>query len=256
MSYVWKGATLSLVAQEPYFDASSGESGAEVTYSGTQGAIYGLTPGYKAQGISFRISQSGPVHIITARIPDSIVSDLPPDRYEITTTSQDKDIFEHPDVIAEMNAFDSTLTEGQKTYRKLAEENVDKNFATDVVDGTYPLYDNVIRHLKAGVTGFQIDFLTIRRFRVLSIEYAGGAGAFSLSAGSYIYTTAQLQLPDGVAFTLPATPTAPSSDFAWGWRNTGQRVEIVGSNAEQTIELVFAPWSTLAYAPSVGNLSW
>jgi hypothetical protein len=36
----------------------------------------------------------------------------------------------------------------------------------------------------------------------------------------------------------------------------GQRVEIVGNYAEQVVELVFAPWSLLAYEPSTVNLNW
>ena len=117
MSEIWKGTVGPvLLAEEPMHEASTGESAVDVTYQGSRNAIFGLTPGFEAQGVSYRISQSGPVYTLTARIPTSLgVIETPPDRYEISTESQDKDIFEHPLVVYEMNIYDPSLVEGAKT---------------------------------------------------------------------------------------------------------------------------------------------
>ena len=120
----------------------------------------------------------------------------------------------------------------------------------------YPLFKNVVRHLRSGVTGYQIDFVTLRRFRQIDLTYAYAGGKMSLSDGQIVYSTAQLNLPSNVTFTLPSTPSDPSADFSWGWRLRGQRVELQGNYAEQVVELVFAPWSTLAYTNATGNLDW
>lgn len=254
MSEIWKGTVGPvLVAEEPQYDASTGDGSVIVTYQGSRNAIYGMTPGFASQGVSYQISQSGPVYTLSARIPVSTgMTEVPPDRYEISTESQDKDIFENPTVIADAEAYDAALATNAKTYRKRAEDAVSEY---DI--GPTATFQSVVRHLKGGVTGYQIDFITLRRFRKCSLEYGyGSAGKIYLDSGLYIYTTAQLNLPQDVAFSLPATPSDPSTDYSWGWRKRGQRVDIVGNYAEQTVELVFAPWSTLLYEDATGNLDW
>ena len=74
--------------------------------------------------------------------------------------------------------------------------------------------------------------------------------------GLLIYSTAQLGVPDVIYFALPGTPPDISALAHWGWRKRSQRVELVGSFVEQTVELAFAPWSTLAYANSGSDLAW
>ncbi len=256
MSARWKGyGGVTLVSREPAFEAESGVEVEDRFYAGSQSAIFGLGVTLKAQGISFRINKiDGPVYGLSARIPINEPTQEVLDRYEITTEAQEKSIFELPGVMAEIAAFDDIAAEGSTTYRERAELAVGKAPGASVI--TSPLFLSVVRHLKSGVTGYQIDFVCLRRFRQVDLSYAYAGGQITLDTGFYIYTTNQLQLPAGVAFNLPATPAAPSSDYQWGWRKRGQRVEIVGNYAEQTVELVFAPWSLLAYTTSGGNLAW
>lgn len=254
MSAIWKGTVGPVVvSEEIYHDAETGNVSVDITYQGSRDAIFGLSVEFENQRVSFQTSQSGPVHTLTARIPTIInTGEAPPDRYEISTESMDKDIFEHPTILTDSEDYDSALASNADTYRKRAED------AVSVYDiGPTSTFQSVVRHLKGGVTGFQIDFLVLRRFRKVALEYGyGAAGRITLDSGLYIYTTGQLNLPQSVAFTLPSTPAAPSSDYSWGWRKRGQRVEIVGNYAEQTVELVFAPWSTLLYSDASGNLDW
>lgn len=259
MSEIWKGTVGPvLLAEEPMHEASTGESAVDVTYQGSRNAIFGLTPGFEAQGVSYRISQSGPVYTLTARIPTALgIPETPPDRYEISTESTDKSIFEHPGVVAEMLTYDGLISEDAETYKARAERFVSKGLSYDLTDVGYPLFGKVVRHLRNSASGFQIDFLVLRRFRKVALDYGNSpVGRISLDSGLFIYSTGQLNLPQDIAFTLPATPSDPSSDYSWGWRKRGQRVEIMGNYAEQTVELVFAPWSTLLYEDATGDLSW
>lgn len=255
MSAIFKGqAGVILVAEEPAHDADSGTDMFDTTWAGSRAAIFGLATDLRAQGISFRTTQSGPVYMLTARVPTVQPDEVPPDRYEISTEAVDKSVFEIPEAIAESQVYDGLLPEGAETYKQWAEQTAatKRNF----VAGTWPIQEAIVRHLKAGVTGFQIDFVVLRRFRQCPIEYANSAGRFTLDANNYIYTTGQLNLPSSVAFITPAFPADPSVDFAWGWKRRSQRVEIVGDYAEQTVELVLAPWSTLAYEVATSPLNW
>jgi hypothetical protein len=258
MSAIWKGTVGPVVvSEEIHHESETGNVSVDITYQGSRDAIFGLSVEFENQRVSFQTSQSGPVHTLTARIPTIInTGEAPPDRYEISTEAQDKDIFEHPLIVYEMNIYDPSVSAEAKTYRKLALDFVEKG--TEAFNNAvYPNFGNLIRHLKSGVTGYQIDFLVLRRFRKVALDYGyGSAGRIGLDSGLYIYSTSQLNLPQSVAFSLPATPSAPSTDYGWGWRKRGQRVDIVGNYAEQTVELVFAPWSTMLYADATGNLDW
>lgn len=250
----YQGVTLH--AEEPYFDAETGSLWVDVTYKGSRNGILDVGGDMRAQGVSYQCSQDGPVHTLRAKVPTIINTENPQDRYEITTEAQDKSIFEHPDAIAAADGWDSTIAEGDDTWRKSIEDAVEAD-GTGLFRGVNDTVEGkVIRALRAGVTGWQIDFIVLRRFRQVAIEYAQNAGKISLDDGQYIYTTAQLNLPQTVYFNLPDTPADPSDDYKWGWRKRGQRVEIVGNFAEQTVELVFAPWSLFLYTESSAALAW
>lgn len=251
---IFKGyAGVTVNAEEPFYDAETDTLVVDVTYKGARNAIFDVGNDLQAQGVSYQCSQDGPVYSLRARLGTNIGVDTPPDRYEISTEAQDKSIFEHPSAIQAANEYDSALTsDGAETWREVAEKAVSER----VSGATSGVIGSVIRHLRTGVTGWQVDFIVLRRFRQVSLEYAQAAGKITLDDGQYIYTTAQLALPETVYFNLPTTPSDPSDDYSWGWRKRGQRVEIVGNFAEQTVELVFAPWSTFLYSNASGNLSW
>jgi hypothetical protein len=257
MSAIFKGyAGVVVHAEEPYFDAENGSLWVDVTYQGGRANIFGVMADLQAQDVSYRVSQDGPVFTLTARFPTIVNTDTPADRYEITTESQDKSIFEHPLALAAADEWDFTIQEGESSWRQSIEDALEAE-GTGLFSGKNDTTEGkVIRHLRGGVTGWQIDFLVLRRFRQVALQYANAAGKIGLDDGQFIYSTAQLSLPAGVAFSLPSTPAAPSDDYAWGWRKRGQRVEIVGNFAEQTVELVFAPWSTFLYTNASGNLAW
>lgn len=260
MSANFKGRqNASLISEEPAFDAETGATQFDQTFAGSKEVIFGLARSFEEDGISYRVSNTGPVYSIVARVPQ--IQSIPPDRYEISTESQDKSIFEHPDVIFDAADYDEAVGSGAQFYRDLCEKSVhepqqinDGNFSDPV--NQRATMEKVIRHLKNGATGFQIDFIVLRRFRQVDIKFANAGGKFNLADSSLLYSTAQLNLPQEVAFQLPASPADPSTDYSWRWKRRGQRVELVGTLVEQTVELVFAPWSTLLYTNATGDLNW
>jgi len=123
---------------------------------------------------------------------------------------------------------------------------------------TEAIFELVVQSLRDGVTSYETDYVVMRRFRRLSQDFAiGASGKFDLDTSLLLYTTAQLGVPNNVAFVLPAAP-ADFGDgmYKWRWKRRSQRVEIVGGYVEQTVEFLFAPWSTLFYSDSGNAFAW
>ena len=248
-----KGTALPvLVSDNPTYISETRQFIREVEYRGPEDAIRGLQQQFIDAGYTYRITNDGPVYSIFISIVDQVV-DEQLDRWEVFTESTEKSLFELDEVVAVAEAYDNGLQDGDQTYRIIIENAVtSKNSSLDVGTG---LSSVLVRHLRAGVTGWQLDLVGLRRTR--SIQ-AGTVANYqvTLDTGQLIYSTAKLNLPPAVAFAVPSTPPEISDLFLWGWRKRSQRVEIIGQNIEQTVELLFAPWSLLAYEEAVTNLAW
>ena len=252
MSYVVKGAQVPvLVSTFPNYNAETKTYAFEYEYRGTEGAIRGLEPQLRARNLSYRVTHDGPVWSLVVNQPlQDIEEDL--DRWEVSTESVEKSLFELPAVVLDAEDYDADIEDGEQTYRQACEEAVNQKAA--LIEARPNAYE-VIRHLRAGVTGWQMDLVSLRRTRRME-QYQAVGYRLNLDTGLYVYSTAQLNLPAAVAFAVPSTPADISDLFTWGWRKRSQRVELVGSYVEQTVELLFAPWSTLAYQSAPSNLVW
>lgn len=257
---------VTLQSEEPGFDSETGVRFIERTWMGSKAAVLSFGNLLEQDRVAYRITNQGAVHFISAKVPlnDPTQEDL--DRYEISTEADQLPIFAHPYVVAAAALYDdpALLADGQPTFIAAAKDAADAQvtlsgapFVPPVSAGNYlTVFAAVVRHLRNDVSGFSNDYLVLRRFRKIDITYGYAAGKFNLADSSMIYSTAQLNLPAEIAFQLPDAPAVGSSDYAWGWKRRSQRVEIIGNFIEQTVELVFAPWSTLLYAPASGNLDW
>jgi hypothetical protein len=265
MSANFKGRqNASLISEEPVFDAETGAHQFDQTFAGSKGIIFALARGFKEDGISYRVSNNGPIYSITARVPQNDPVLENPDRYEIYTESEDLSIFKLPVVVQSAEEWDTGPGVLLSSFRKLAEDAADDNTGYSLASGsisagTQNTFQAVIRHLRAGVTGYEENNIVLSRFRQIDQSFANAGGKFNLKAGRLVYTTAQLNLPSDVAFSLSDLPSGQSGlpeDYRWGWRLRAQRVEKTGSMTEQTIQLSFAAWSTLAYDDATSNLNW
>lgn len=260
MSAVFKGRqSASLVSEEPVFDAATGVGEFDQTFAGSKSAIFAMAQQFEDDGISYRVTNNGPVYIITARVPYIDPTQSNPDRYEIFTEAQSLSLFNLPAIIQAAAVFDAALDDGEDTYRKVVEDSAESPQAINTSALTQDQADDMVEliaHLKAGVSGYEEDNLVLSRFRQIDNAYAIGTGQMTLRESAYVYTTAQLQLPSDIAFSLASLPTGALGLGRWGWRLRGQRVERVGSLTEQVMQLTYAAWSSLAYPDATGNLNW
>lgn len=259
MSAIYKGFPAAvLTRRETVLDAQTKEEYFEDTYQGTPNAILSKASEWREEGISYRANDDEPRNEITGRIPIYDPSQNPTETYEITTESTEKSLFELPQAIIESLAFDTDLARvnDEITYKKAIEDEVDTPS-----DRTWSAFGSqLIRSLRAGVTGWQIDLVVLRRVRRVPISFGiSDTGKIDLDDGLVYFSTVQLAIPGSVAFALPDTPDHGADfavDYQWGWRKRTQCVEFVGQWIEQRVELLFAPWAKIAYSASTEDLAW
>lgn len=180
------------------------------------------------------------------------------ERYEVVTEFVEKDIFQIPAVAQEARAYDLTVDsageESAPYYRQLAEDCA-SNKSNVLNPAVYPFFGQVLRYLRDGVTGYELEYVVIKRTRRIP---RGSAQVASIGDGLVYYTTAQLLLPDDVAFSVPdSTGLTPiSSDYAWGWRRRPSQSVVEGMYIDQSSEFILSQWSTLAYSPSSSEAAW
>lgn len=254
MSAIQKGdPTAQLVAIFPSFNAETKVYTVTQEYRGSQMAIQGMELQFQDSELSYRITHDGPVWTMQVEIPQQVI-DESIDRWEIFTESTEKSLFELPEVVKAAILYDNSIAAGEATFKQAIEDAV-ANKSTSVF--FLQIGQDVIDHLKAGVTGWQLDLIVIRRTRRMH-RFLSQGFKLTLDSGLVYYTSGELGVPGDVAFILPTAPTVDPSVtiYQWGWRKRSQRIEFVGQYVEQTVELVFAPWSTLAYSPAGTNLVW
>ena len=256
MSYVVQGYQgVTMVKRAPMYNAETKIRTFVTEYQGTEAAVRGLEGQLSLQGLSYRTDHTGPVWSLFVEDPvqEDIGEDL--DRWEIFTESTEKSWFELDSVVSEAQRYDSAVAEGAPSYKSVVESAATSKNNT-IESSSWEKAQIIVPHLRAGVTGWQLDLIGLRRTRKM-LAYTAQNYRMNLDDGLLIYSTGQLGVPSSVAFGLPITPVNTSTLFTWGWRKRSQRVEIIGSYVEQTVELLFAPWSTsLAYSTSSVNLDW
>lgn len=256
MSYIVRGYPgVTLVKRVPTYNAQTRIRTFTTEYQGTEAAVRGLELPLTDQGLSYRIDQNGPVWSLFVDDPVQEDIDETLDRWEIFTESTEKSMFELPNVVSEGELYNAGILTGVASYKSVVEAAVETKDTIIENQSNWPQAYKLIRTMRAGVTGWQLDLVGIRRTRRIQSSIAENY-RINLDAGLYIYNTGQLGLPSNVGFGVPVTPPAISDLFTWGWRKRSQRLEIIGSFVEQTVELIFAPWSTLAYTVSSSNLAW
>lgn len=226
----------------------------EQEFQGPELAIKGLQAQLINKGWSYRIINNGPVYSIFISTPQQTVDETF-DRWEIFTESTEKSLFELPHVVTAAEAYDATISAGAPTFKQACETAaLEKPSATGISANATAL--RIIRHLRAGVTGWQLDLVGIRRSRRVEKSQANTSFRLTADTGLKLYTKAELNLPSSVAFVAPDSPADVSDLFKWRWRKRSQRTELVGNYVEQTVELILAPWTIDAYSDTSGDLAW
>lgn len=259
MSYKVKGTAGPVIqSQRLTYDPEDATFYNEVTYGGSAKAIQGLSNEFrqKNKGHYATLEDNGAGQL-TLRQPigtkvDEIESSV---RYEISNEFIEIDGFRHKTVSDDADAFDIAVPEGAGTYRSIAEDAVNSGaaFAANSILG------RMITHLRKGVTGFEREYIILKRSRKVPFAGLGSIPQATILDGRFIYSTAQLGIPAAVAFALPDLSSLPASgwtDVQWGWRRRPSSVVFEGEFIEQSSEFALAEWSLLFYELAGGPASW
>lgn len=244
------------------FDPATAELVKETVWGGSTRAIEGQATDLRNRNLAFHsiLEETGRGQTIQ-RTPvfnkgeslDLLV------RYEIATEFLEQDLFRHKTVSDAADAYDLAAADGADTFRAAAEEAVGAKLST-----SNTVLGRVIEHLRKGVTGFEREYIVLRRSRRIpfngpAINAIGGLPQVAILEGRLIYSTEQLGVPAAVAFSLPNLNDLPQSDWAdaqWGWRRRPSSVIFDGGWIEQSSEFILAEWSLLAYEVATGAASW
>jgi hypothetical protein len=259
MAATWKGTKGPLLVRDEA--EYSAEGGFRVTkeFHGEKQAIYGMVPSFKRKGISFRISRigGGPTYSMTAVWQDSPASGDDGIVWSITTETLQKSIYDLPEINTEIEASarPSSLRRAIQRAFEDGNQTIQDDFSDDqggtYDQATYPNSYVALKELRRGAEFFEDETLVLRRRKTVSVLRT--PIPMRLNIGQYIFSNAQLGLPNNVGFTLPdlsVQPTKPESQ--WGWRLRGHQSEFVGESLEQIHEFVLASWSTNIYTVSPG----
>lgn len=233
------------------YNPETGITTQDVEYSGSNLAISGLAITFANRNREHRGDYEGGLARLTVSTPVQSAPTL--DKYEILWEMEQREIWSNPTVMAAAKAYDDALVNvGDQTFRDIAEQAVEGKIGLTPTG----VMAQVIANLRAGYTGYEQEFIVLRRTRTLPPDEIS---PMNLSAASLIYTGAQLLLPADVLFVLPnpAVLYNPDPDnFLWGWRRRPSSCTIQGQSAEQTSEFLLAMWSLLDYAAATENADW
>lgn len=263
MGYKVKGTAGPILQGIRYeFDPATAELVKETSWGGSTRAIEGQVTDFRNRNLAFHsILEENGRGVTIQRTPvfnkgeslDLLV------RYEIATEFLEQDLFRHKTVSDAADAFDLAAADGADTFREEAEQGVRQKSST-----SNTVLGRVVEHLRKGVTGFEREYIVLRRSRRIpfngpAINAIGGLPQAAILEGRFIYSTEQLGVPAAVAFSLPDLASLPQSDWVdvqWGWRRRPSNVVFEGGWIEQSSEFILAEWSLLAYEVATGPASW
>ncbi len=236
------------------FNTETGLYTQEITYSGTKLGITGLANAFANRNQDHRVDHEDGMSHVTVFIPQQGSEVL--DKYEVMWEMEQRNIWSHPSVAAAAKAYDDALVNvGDQTFRDIAEDAVTGKIGLTPTG----VMAQVVAHLRAGVDGWEQEYVTLRRTRVIPPDFGTQA---SITAASLIYTTTQLLLPSSIAFNVPSDgdisgfPNPDPTNFKWGWRRRPSTSTIQGQSNEQTSEFILAAWSLLFYTDTSNNADW
>jgi hypothetical protein len=259
MSYKVKGSAGPFIGPiRLVYNPEDGTYIQETTFVGSARAIEGQSAEFrnknKGHTSLLELNGTGETTLQTPIAIKSTPEDQAPIRYEIATEFIEQDIFRHKTISDAADIYDAARAEGEDSFRKFCEKAVD-----EIAASADPTQERVTTHLRKGLTGFEREYIVLRRSRKLPFTGAGIVPQASILDGRFIYSTGQLGLPAAVAFGLPDLASLPTSDWddvIWGWRRRPSSVVFEGNFIEQSSEFILAEWSLLLYELAQTSATW
>ena len=266
MSAVIKGTSaVQLVRQEYRYDPQIDGTVLESEYHGSTKSALGFFGRSKGAGNNVSVSlDNGTGRVVIQRpVGTAKEENQYTERYEVAIEFLEKEIWQNTEIAQEARRYnaliDSSASAEDMYYREACEEIATKKLKFTINPIDYPLAEKVIRYLRDGVTGWETEYVVVKRSRRIPREQSlVNTSIATVGEGKYIYTTAQLGLPDDIAFSVPdsSSLTPISSDYVWGWRRRPSTSTIEGMFIDQNSEFILSQWSTLFYTVSQDNASW
>lgn len=261
MAIVKGSKAIQLVRQDYKWDPSTNAGMVEREYHGSTSSALGFYSKYVGGISNASVQLDSGVGRVVIQSPTSATVRQDVDyveRYEVSVEFVEKEIWQVPAIAQEARTHDDAVdaggVDGDMYYRELAEYCAQRR-KTLLNQAIYPLFAQVVRYLRDGVTGYELEYVVVRRSRKVA---RNGQNIASVGDGLLIYSTAQLQLPDDVAFSVPDSSaiTPISSDYIWGWRRRPSTSSVEGMFVDQSSEFILSQWSSLFYTQSSGVASW
>ena len=241
------------------YDPESGIYYRDQNWEGTSKAIDSFSSQLARNKTSHSADTQHGTGRLTVSTPLSNYLDTLEVRYELVSEFIEKDSFSHPTISAAALAYDANIdSETELTWRAEVEAAVQNGYP----DGSFDaVFDSQVKLLRNGITGYENENLVIRRYRKAPGTNPLG-WRVSILDGKYIYTTAQLGLPDDLAWNLPDItdeaqfPVSIAGETKWGWRRRPTSNVWTREFIEQSSEFVLAEWALLYYREATGSANW
>jgi hypothetical protein len=249
------------VSEERVFDEQTGFQ-TVATYEGFKAAVdsaLGLLSNIRGLRMNSR-QDNGPWYRMTVSYAGTVEgTDEPPvDTWSRIVEFAQEDIRNNPNVIKLVTAAAgvgaTTAQIANKMFAWFKDIQDARKADPPALPEPHDIGEDLVYELYSrGAEAHEQKRIVVRRRRIIPVSFAQPA---TIRAVEIVYTTEQLIAAFGVPLEfqplLPPNPPFLPSNAMWGWRERSNTTDFVGSinKTEETMEWVFAAWSTVLYDPA------
>jgi hypothetical protein len=249
---------------EQQFDPASGWKTVE-TWNGSKSQIAAIIQGFRNNGAATSVKNSGALWTLTVtwsldynqdtdKQPGAPpATEVPLDTWDVDVEWAEVDVRASPKVIAYLGGeYEVAVAFKQVDAAIKAGLSIGKYLESISISSIIPTIKlEVIYRLRArGVTTLGERRPVLTRKRTYTSQYTT---PLQINAVETVYTTSALitnfSVPNIIQQKLPVTPVVTQAEAAWGWRIRKQSgtFTVARNKIEETMDFVFAQWSTLLY---------
>ena len=249
---------------EQQFDPASGWKTVE-TWNGSKAQIGAIIQSFRDNGAATSVKNSGALWTLTATWSLDYSKDTdkqagaPPlaeetlDTWDVDVEWAQVDVRSSPKLIAYLEGeYQVAVAFKQVDAAIKAGLSIEKYLESISKSSIIPLVKlEVIYRLRSrGVTTVEEKRPTLTRKRTYTSQYTA---PIQINAVEVIYTPSALislfSVPNIIQQKLPVTPAVTQAEAAWGWklRKQSGTFTVARNKIEETMDFVFAQWSTLIY---------
>jgi len=249
---------------EQQFDPASGWKTVE-TWNGSKSQIAAIIQSFRDNGAATSVKNSGALWTLTVTWSLEYGKDTdkqpgaPPkaeetlDTWDVDVELADVDVRASPKVITFLgDEYKVAVAFKQVDAAIKAGLSIGKYLESISISSIIPIIKlEVIYRLRSrGVTTLTEKRPILTRKRTYTSAYTT---PIQINAVEVIYTTSALitefKVPNIIQQKLPATPPVTQAEAAWGWKQRKQSgtFTVAKNKIEETMDFVFAQWSTLLY---------